>query len=476
MTKSLKRLFEFSIGPIISSIIGFITIPIISYLITPLEFGKVSMFTLMQTILTVMVYVGMDQSYSRFYNEYKDKEKVLFNSIIVPFIISIVLIFILCINSSSISFILFGSIEYVKVVYLLAFSIPFMIIERFILLSIRMEERAKLYSIIIAMMKIVTFVLTLFYILVISKDFLSIVYSQIIGQIFIGIALTILFKKTISLKLKLFEYEMFKKIFKFGFPLLFVSIITWGVNSTDKIFLRIYSNYEQLGIYNMAFKITNLLLIIQTCFTTYWIPMAYRWKKENIKIKKYQEVTDIVTLIMVSVFIIILLFKPIVKIIVSSSYIECIYVLPFLLIYPIVYCIGEVTGLGITFSNRTYLNLIISTLTIFFNICLDFLFIPEYGAIGASVATGISYMIYFWFKTIVSKKLNFNISTNKLIKTSILIILLSSINTFVRTQIIITYIINLTSLVLIAFIYRDNIRKIIELKNNIFSKKDVKFL
>ena len=44
MRKILEHLGAFSLGPIVSAFLGFLTVPIITYFITPDEYGKSSMF------------------------------------------------------------------------------------------------------------------------------------------------------------------------------------------------------------------------------------------------------------------------------------------------------------------------------------------------------------------------------------------------------------------------------------------------
>ena len=135
---------------------------------------------------------------------------------------------------------------------------------------------------------------------------------------------------------------------------------------------------------------------------------------------------------MVILFMIIVLFKNLLIIVVSDNYKNSINILPFLLIYPVIYCISETTGLGIAFSNKSYLSLISSTITIIINILLNCIFIPRFGALGAGISTGISYTIFFWIKTMISRKLWYNFETRKLVCITILMLLSCSFNIIIK--------------------------------------------
>lgn len=50
MGNIIKKIGAFSIGPIVGAFLGLITIPLITYFISPEEYGRASMFTLAQGI------------------------------------------------------------------------------------------------------------------------------------------------------------------------------------------------------------------------------------------------------------------------------------------------------------------------------------------------------------------------------------------------------------------------------------------
>ncbi|NRG35224.1 oligosaccharide flippase family protein, partial [Bacillus circulans] len=67
MKQFLSKLVGFSFGPIIGALIAFITIPVTTYFISPEEYGKSGMFTLYLGLVLSLLYLGLDQSYTREY-------------------------------------------------------------------------------------------------------------------------------------------------------------------------------------------------------------------------------------------------------------------------------------------------------------------------------------------------------------------------------------------------------------------------
>jgi O-antigen/teichoic acid export membrane protein len=91
----LKSFFSFSLGTWLSAIISFITTPIISYLIVPEEFGKVSMYSLIYNVSLIVSTIGLDQSFVRFYNEVENKERrsLFWECLLLQFLFSIIFTF-----------------------------------------------------------------------------------------------------------------------------------------------------------------------------------------------------------------------------------------------------------------------------------------------------------------------------------------------------------------------------------------------
>ena len=474
MKNFLKDLFGFSIGPIVGAIISFITIPITTYFIAPDEYGKVTMFTLLQSILSMVVCLGIDQSYTRFYNEEKNKKKLLLNSMILPIVLSLIIAILLIVFAGNVSYILFEDSSYTLPIYLLSVMIPLMIFERFLLLSVRMQEKSFQYSFQSILIKFIILVSTIIFIMFIRRDFLSIVYSAIIGQIVGDIIIILLNLKDFSFNIILFDKKLFNELLKFGLPLLIVAIIGWALNSMDKVFLRIYTTFEEIGYYNIAMKIANILLIVQTCFTSFWVPTAYRWYAQKEPKEKFNMVSDSITIIMSIIFMLILLFKNLLPLLISKSYERAIYIMPCLLFYPIMYTMSETTTLGITFSKKSYLNIIVSVVSIAVNLILNYLLIPKTGAVGAAIATGISYIVFFWARTLISRKLWNKMPINKYIYITIILFVAAMTNSMVK-NIKIDTIVNLIGILLIILIYKNTIFYIINKmkskpKMNILSK------
>lgn len=462
MNEFINKLIKFSIGPIVGAIIGFITIPLVTRFVPPVEYGKVSMFVLAQNLLPMLVLLGLDQAYVRSYHEEKDKHKLILNAMCIPIVLSVLIVMLLPMNASKISLLLFGNPDFILPVYFLVITIPLSILERFMLLNVRMQEKGLQYSLFNIFLKLIIFVTTLIYVMYIRRDFLAVVYSSIIGSIIGDTCLFIVYRKTIKISFNLIDKALIKELCKFGMPLAPAALVGVLLNSIDRMGLRSWSSFEQIGMYFAANKMVKLLAIVQTSFTSFWAPIAYRWHKEGKETQYFTLVGEWLAFGMSLIFVSILLFKDFIVFILSDNYKGVQYIIPFLLFYPIMYTMSETTTLGIAFSKKTYFNLVISIVSLMVNLILNMFFIPNYGARGAAFSTGISYIVFFWMRTIISRSIWYRFPVRKFTIYTILLFAISLFNVFIQNTSI--YAINLIGIITILVINIDLFKKGINIK------------
>ncbi|MDO5014968.1 MAG: oligosaccharide flippase family protein [Clostridia bacterium] len=431
MINFLKKIGSFSVGPIIGALISFITVPIITHFISPEEYGKASMFILAQSTFSAVMYLGMDQAFVREFNIMKKNiTKLLYNAMLIPISLSILTALVSIAFSKNVSQVLFNTPDETLAVYALAFLLPFMVIETFALLKIRMEEKGLLYSFYTILLKTVILIVTILLFVSYEASFRSVVYAASIGEIFTGFLLGIFLIKDNRFSNKLIDKELQKKMLKFGVPLVPAFAVGWILTSMDKVMLRTMCTYEELGVYSAAFKIVSVLSVLQACFTLYWTPVAYRWYQEKKEGKSFENVSKIVTVLMTTICLGILLLKNLVAIILGNDFKKAISIFPFLLLFPVLYTLAETTGIGIGFKRKTWYNILVSFIAGITNIALNWLLIPIFSGTGAAMATGLSYIAFFWGKTLISRKLWYKFDLKIYIIAMLIVLLNCTTHTF----------------------------------------------
>lgn len=463
MTSFLKKLAGFSLGPIIGALIAFITIPVTTYFVNPEEYGRASMFMLFQTVVVTFIYLGLDQAYTREYHSNSDKKNLFQNVILLPFLFALIILAMSIIFSQQISYLMFESTEYPSISILFGLMIVLMVLERFILLSIRMEEKALEYSLLNIFVKLVVLLATLYYVLFIRTDFLAVVYATIIGQIIGDLYLLLRYRKLFNFKSFKLDKVLLRRVVIFGLPLLISASLTSILNVFDRFALRIWSDFSQIGIFTATLKISAALAIVQQSFTSFWVPTAYRWHEEGRDIKHFKVISDLTLLVMSILMFSILLLKDLIVPLLSSEYAEAKYLIAFLCFQPILYTLSETTCLGIVFSRKSYLSLWVALVTIVPNLVLNIILVPIYGAYGAAIATGVSYIFFFISRSYFSHINGMQISLKKHFGVLLLLYIGAFLNMYDNPYI---FIVNLVILLILLVTQLSTFKTILNIRKN----------
>lgn len=411
----IKKFLSFSIGGYVNALIGLLTVPIITRILSPEQYGVASLISIIVEMLVVFCSLALDQSFVRFFYEVEEEErgKLLQDCLYYPVFITIFSSLIIFIFRNQISIFILGKKE--KVIWLIiVFSIVALIIKSFAFLVVRMQQKGGLYSFFYILIKVVEFSFILLFFKIYGNDYKVIVLATLFSTLITSLLMIVVERKIWKLggKRKIEK----KELLNFSAPLVLTLALTWVFASSDKITIKIFSNLRELGLYSGAFRIVSVISVIQTGFTSFWTPFIYeRYSKNPDDLVFYKKANDYLSLIFFLIGITILATRNIIIILLGEKYYDSLFIVPMLIFVPIMYLISETTMMGIGFKKKSKYFLYISIIVALFNIVGNILLVPKYGAKGAAISTGISYIIFFSFRTYFSIKLiNFGFNLKRI--------------------------------------------------------------
>jgi len=463
----LKSLVSFSIGIWIRAIISLLSTPIITYLIAPEEFGRAAMYTLVYNIALQISKLGLDESYLRHYHEKKDKNAVFFNTQVPALAFGLAISLIFVILEKQISTLLYGS-YYKGIGMLFMLSLLTGILQRFNELSVRLQKKGILFSAIQVTNSIGNILGTISYAYFINPDF----YAVVIGQISGNVASLVLgyLKDRLSRRLGKIKLQEVKEYIAYGLPFLPTLLVHWFFTSIDRISLRQYTNFEQIGLYSAAFKVVSVMNLIQTGFISYWIPLAYERYEKHSENKEFFRKANLAASVVVFFFgMLVLSFKDILFLILAKTYREASYIAPFLVLAPLLDMLSLTTMLGINFKKKTYWHLVVASISAVANYIGNTLLVPSLGAKGAAISTGLSYILYFMARTLIAERLYpVGFKLNKILLGIIATIAVAYVGTFYQS-IKLNMIAGAAGIISIMLIYKDEIAWVIKNREKILS-------
>lgn len=401
----IKKFASYASGSLLALLLGLISSPIITRIISPEQMGKYSMFLTVSSLLLILIEFGLDQAYVRFYYEEEKENRfaLLVKCIKIPIIISFVINLILLLFYKTISNYIVNETSFRLCIWLCIYNYA-NIISRFILLQIRMEQKAKLYSLLNILLKVFYIILAGLGYAVLGDTCYVLIIAMTLGTMCVALIGIAAERREIAFNNTLIKTN-YHDMMKYGLPLALSSSIYWILQSIDRIMLKEYSTYTQIGIYSGAASIISLLTAVQTAFTTFWVPVAYEKYSNNPDDKTFfSKINECITIVIMLLTIMLITFKDIIGLLLGEKYREAVYVIPFLAFMPIMYAISETTVVGINFLKKSKWHIIIAVVSSGANVVGNYFLVPILGAKGAGIATGLSYVVFFYLRTIISKK------------------------------------------------------------------------
>ncbi|ELC8348638.1 lipopolysaccharide biosynthesis protein [Clostridium perfringens] len=455
----VKKFIEFALGSGITLILGFISSPIITRLIMPDNYGKFSMFNTVTNLILVVVMVGLDQAYVRFFYEEDEvsRKKLLRESIKIPMIVNLFFSLILILFYKPFSKFIVGQYSF-SVIIMLIIQNTLGIIGRFSLLVVRMQQKGKLYSVLQVITKLTYIVGVLSIFSILGNNYNTLILALILSNL-ICVIWSIFTERdewfSVSKEIKLKTSN--KELVVFGAPLIFSMAITWIFQSMDKFFIKAFNGYIELGLYSAAFTIIALLNAVQGTFTTFWVPVANEKYVENPKESKrfFSKVNLIVSFGMLIIAIGIITFKDLLILLLGPKYRQASNIFPFLVFMPIMYTISETTVLGISFKKKNKNHIYIAIISALVNLMGNIILVPGLGAKGAAISTGVSYIVFFTARTLISKRLYYvDYNLRKFYISTILVTVLALYASF-NTSMLLLILLGIVVLIIVCFIYRE---------------------
>lgn len=472
--KLLKRFFQFSLGSIAVLLLGVISYPIITRIISPVEMGKYSMFNTAMNLVLIFIMLGLDQAYGRYYYEEQEENRggLLKKCIVIPLLLCVVVSILTFLFYKPITKYLIGEPSFLCALMVVFFLFG-SVIYSFALLNVRMAQRAKLYSLYCTLLKIGYLVLVLLIYKQVHNNYMALVAATVFSYyIVIMVAVLIDRKYYLSLVAKNKSETKIRNIIKYSAPLILSTAASWVFQSIDKIMLKQYAGYEEIGIYTGAMAIVAMLNVVQGAFTTFWVPVAFEhYSKQPDDREFYERVNGILAFVMLLAAIFLVSFKDLIAYLLGPEYRAATAVFPFLVFMPVMYTISETTVMGINFKEKTSKHIVIAIIAAISNCVGNYILVPTLGATGAAISTGVAYIILFLARTYYSVKYYYvNYHLKRFLISCFAVYLLAIWNSF-NSWSIVGMLFSLTTIVILIFCYRDTIKTILnEIKEKMASR------
>lgn len=400
-----RALAGFAAGPLITAALGFITFPIVAWLFSPIDIGRLNVFNVAIGLGTILLTLGLDQAYLREYHEVADK-RALLRSCAQPGLMVLLLIGVpWLIFAGEVSEWLFAA-DVPSWSGLLYISLLVSLVSRFLALVLRMQERGLAFSVTQVLPKLV---------LIAALGSVGLAHAPSTFTTLAGMS-------TISLLSVLGVFVAvvgrgghaskgagpppgLGSLLRYGLPLTLAGIAYWGLNTTSTISLRALSTLPELGVYSITVSAAGVAFVAQRILSTIWAPIVFRWSAEQADLAKVEEVARLGALLAISMVSLVGIASGLLNFILPTSYAGVDSLVACAMLPPLLYSMSEITGVGISLERRTGWALSASVAGLIANAALCWLLVPTLGAAGAVVSNAAAFFLFFAIRTEISARI-----------------------------------------------------------------------
>lgn len=395
-----KKIAAFALGPLGGALLSFITLPVITWIFSQQDIGRLAMLNVVMSFSTLLFSLGLDQAYVREFHETKSKP-ALFKVAILPGLVLLTLTLSILLSMDNIISSWLFDIDSQFLSLLVALVILSSFISRFLSLILRMNEKGLAFSMSQVLPKLLLIIIIGSYVVLsVNNTITNLLLANVSAILFVCVIFVWNTRdewlKGISEKV---NYAYLMQLLRFGMPLIFGGLAFWGLTATDKILLKELSNFEQLGLYSVAVSFAASATIFQSIFSTVWAPTVYKWAAKGENLDKIAKVNRFVLLAVIVLFSLSGLLSWIVTYILPDAYKPVQWILLSCLGYPLLYTLSETTVVGIGVTRRSGFAMLAACIAFVINLLGNWWLIPIYGAAGAAVSTCVSFWVFFIMRT-----------------------------------------------------------------------------
>jgi len=404
-----KDLIIYGIGGIIAKGVGFFLLPVYTRIFPPADYGTIEMLTVLNSFLGSILVMGMDSAQSFYFFEQK-KNGTHAQGRVVSAILQ--------------WRITWGAGIVLTATLLSPFLNKFFFDGRLSWEYFAIAFAGSLFA------QLMSQSAEVFRLLYRPWSYISIILGQTIGSAAIAIILIIGFGFGIfgffigmlsgSIIAAIFGWwrirkyldwskwhrEWWPRLIKFGAPLVPAGLAMYVLNTSDRWFVNYYCGQSDLGLYAVSAKFAMLIAMAVTTFRQAWWPVAMDAMHSKDGPALYRTTARLYLGAGSACIILLTAMSPcLIRWFTTPEYAQAYPIVGVLAWYSIFYGFYLIVAAGIWKVEKTAWAPLLMGAAAILNICMDAFLVPQYGGLGAAMATSISFFVWNVLTLIVSEKL-----------------------------------------------------------------------
>lgn len=420
--------------------LAIITIPIFTRLMSTSDYGILSIFSTVVSVLIVISSLATEESIRRYYfEETDDFDESASSMFYFATIFSTIILFFSFVFAKFLSeFFVIPQNVFIYSMIIAYFTFPFSVY----MAILNSSENSRKFSNVSIIKGLMITGLSITFIYVVNDEkYLGVIYGMLLGEFLLLFYIIYSLKKRIklnfSLNIKYLKYFIF-----YSLPLIPLKLSGIILTMFDSVIIGQLKGVHFTALYAIAYKVGMLLLIVHQALGLSWRPKFFGLmnKKEYETINSF---TNFYAKIMFYFAIgLILISDSLIAVLAPKEYMDAIDIVPIIILsYCFLFIYEQFSHISFYYK-KTYINTIIMFFGGALNISLNYLLIPEFGYKIAAFTTLISFifiLILYYLNTRILLQERKIIFLNKILPQLCVVIIICIVNYFSLSKLNIIY-------------------------------------
>lgn len=399
-----------AVGTFASKFLVFFMMPLYTRCLLPGEYSTADLITQTANLLMPLACAGISQGIFRFALDGAENRKSVFSSGL-SVLAAVSVIFGLLAPIMGL-FDMFDGYVWLIACYVIVANLHAAVAQ-----YIRAKGNTVLFSLGGLIGTALTVSFNLLFLLVFDMDILGYVLSVVLGDAVVTVFLFAVARLWRDVDFSSIRRETVRDMLKYSLPMIPTTIFWWITSVSDRYLVIAMKGEEVNGLYAAAYKVPTLLTLVCTVFIDAWQFSAVSEKDEGERRDFFSSVFGgFQGIIFMATSGLILFAKLATRILLADNYFDSWRYIPALSLAMAFSALVTFMASVYMVRKRSMNSFVTAAVGAGVNIVLNLLLIPRFSAMGAAIATVISYFVVFVIRAIDSRRfIPFRLGIAKLI-------------------------------------------------------------
>lgn len=405
LKKTAKHSVIYAVGTILRRLTGFVMLPIYTQYLTPANYGTIALLTMAISIVSIIVGLRISQALFRYYMmaEGQDEKNSIVSTVLFTVMAgSLIGVVLLYSVSAPLSYLIFGSYEFVSELQLFSFTILLNAIMTTCLTYLRACRKPILFVSMSVIYLALQVIFNIVFVVIMELHVMGVIYSALCSGAFMA-----LFLLAYTLTRVGFHYsrEVAKRVIMFTLPLMVAAIGSFCVVYMDKYFLRVFAGLTEVGLYTLALRLSSIVTLVYEAFNMSWGAEQFEIVKRDNSREIFEQIFRYLAAAMFIVGAGVALFsQDILWLMAAPSFAGAGSIVPILVLAAIAVAFSNFNNFGIQLAERTRHMAESTWLKAGVALVCYLLLIPVLGTYGAAIGFLVGNLTELRWNYVNSKK------------------------------------------------------------------------